>query len=198
MEDYYYRPNIRKELEDIAVSCLREETVIPYITESKDEIHNVHDKGYKYLFSVKKNFIDFVKTFMKVQLNVELTEENITLMDKEFITKEFSKQESDVIYEVKSDNKIVYFVLIELQRKLDRKMAYRILNYMVEIWRKWEKNRNTKDKFVLPKIIPCVLYNGKEKWSAPVELKELYEDIGEEKEYLLNFKYILIDVFRYK
>lgn len=198
MEDYYYQTNRRKELEEIAVSCLREETVMPYITESEDEIHNVHDKGYKYLFSVKKNFIDFVKTFMKVQLNVELTEENITMLDKEFITKEFSKQESDVIYEVKSENKIVYFVLIELQRKVDRKMPYRILNYIVEIWRKWEKNRKKDERFILPKIIPCVIYNGKNKWTAPIELKELYDEVEEKEDYLVNFKYILIDINRYK
>ena len=190
----------RKETWDMLISSVCEDSVQYQIDDVKDEekIHNKHDKGYKYLFSVKKNFIQFVKTFMKVQINVELTEDNITLMDKEFITKEFGKQESDIIYEVKSENKVLYFVLLELQHKVDRKMAYRILNYMIEIWRKWEKNKVPGETFILPKIIPCVLYNGEDKWTAPVTLKELYDDIGENEDYLLNFKYVLIDIFRYK
>jgi len=78
-------------------------------------------------------------------------------------------------------------------------MAYRLLNYMVEIWRKWEVSRSKKrEKFYLPKIIPCVLYTGKEKWTSPIEFRNLYSDIKENEEYLINFKYILIDVHRYK
>ena len=41
----------------------------PYITD-KEEVHNKYDKGYKYLLSIKKNFIDFVKTFMKINWNL--------------------------------------------------------------------------------------------------------------------------------
>jgi len=78
-------------------------------------------------------------------------------------------------------------------------MAYRLLNYMVEIWRKWEVSRGKKrEKFYLPKIISCVLYTGKEKWTAPIEFRDLYSDIKENEDYLINFKYILIDVHRYK
>jgi len=111
---------------------------------------------------------------------------------------DFDKKESDLIYEVKIKSEKAYFVLIEIQSKSDRKMAYRLLNYMVEIWRKQEVNLRKKgEKFTLPKIIPCVLYTGKEKWTAPIEFKDLYGDIKYE-DYLINFKYILIDVNRYK
>ena len=97
MEELYYFDERSTAIKFVGISSVCEETKNPLVD---DEIHNKYDKWYKYLFSDKKNFIDFVKTFMKVQLNVELTENNITLMDKEFITKEFGKQESDIIYEV--------------------------------------------------------------------------------------------------
>lgn len=166
-----------------------------YIVDSEAAIHNKHDRGYKSLLSIKKNFIDFIKTFVKDEVGKEIVEEDVTLLDKEFITSNFGKRESDLIYEIKSSNKNIYFILIELQRKVDMTMSYRILNYMVEIWRKWELSRDKNEKFVLPKIIPCVLYNGKSKWNAPLELKYLYDDT--KGEYLLNYKYILIDVYRY-
>ena len=168
-----------------------------YIVED-NEVHNKYDKGYKYLLSIKKNFIDFMKTFMKITWSEEIEEKDITLMDKEFITGNFDKKESDLIYEIKLKNEKAYFILIEIQSSVDRKMAYRLLNYMVEIWRKWEANSVREEKFVLPKIIPCVLYSGKKKWTAPIEFKELYDEVDKEKDYLINFKYILIDVHRYK
>ena len=69
---------------------------------------------------------------------------------------------------------------------------------MVEIWRKYESNRKKNKAFCVPKIIPCVLYTGKNKWTSPIEFKDLYEGIEGDEDYLVNFKYILIDVHRYK
>ena len=80
MEELYYFNKRSTALKLVRNCGICEDTVNPFVD---DEIHNKYDKSYKYLFSVKRNFIDFVKTFMKVNLNVELTEENITLMDKE-------------------------------------------------------------------------------------------------------------------
>lgn len=161
------------------------------------EIHQKYDKGYKYLLSTKKIFIQFVKDFIKINLDEELKEENITLMDKEFITVDFDKRGSDLIYEVKCKKDKVYFILLEIQSKSDKKMGYRLLNYILEIWRKYERSLKEGEKFILPKVIPCVLYNGKEKWTAPVEFKDLYENYNQE-DYLINFKYILTDINRYK
>ena len=50
--------------------CIMEKPV-DYIVEEK-EVHNKHDKSYKYLLSVKKNFIDLIKTFTKIELNEEI------------------------------------------------------------------------------------------------------------------------------
>ncbi len=172
------------------------EEPIQYSTD--DKVHNRYDKGYKYLLSVKRNFIDLVKEFTKIEWDEEIKEEDINLMDKEFITSEYLKRESDLIYEVRKGKKVVYFVLLELQSKTDRKMAYRILNYEVEIWRKYEKNLKKGEKFELPPIIPCVLYNGKSKWTSPLEFNGLYSNRNVPEEYLLNLKYILIDVRKYK
>lgn len=167
-----------------------------YNCDEKLSIHNKYDKGYKSLLSIKKNFIDFVKTFVKVEIGEEIQEDNVTLLDKEFIMSNFDKRESDLIYEIKSEKQNIFFILIELQSKVDKTMSYRMLNYMIEIWRKWDKNRNPNEKFILPQIVPCVLYNGKTRWNAPLELKELYGNVTED--YLPNYRYILIDIYRYK
>ena len=45
---------------------------------SKNQTNNLtdnpHDKGYKRIFSIKKNFIDFIKKYVGLEWMMELTE----------------------------------------------------------------------------------------------------------------------------
>ena len=105
------------------------------------------------------------------------------------------------IYKVKIDGKEVYFYLLELQSTVDFQMPYRLLLYMVEIWRSILKDMGSKEAekkdFKLPVIVPCVLYNGENNWTVVRSFRETLvrnEDFGE---FVLDFKYILFDVRRY-
>ncbi|GAB6163031.1 hypothetical protein JCM12298_21910 [Desulfothermus naphthae] len=55
--------------------------------------------------------------------------------------------------------------------------------------------RNKRD---LRPIIPIILYHGKEKWNLPEDFVDYFNVSSEIKEYLLQFKYILIDLSTYK
>jgi predicted transposase/invertase (TIGR01784 family) len=80
-------------------------------------------------------------------------------------------------------------------------MPFRLLLYMVEIWRGVLKDTSggyerTKE-FRLPAIVPIILYNGHNNWTACRSYKEYlsgYELFGEN---IIDFKYILIDINRY-
>lgn len=54
----------------------------------------------------------------------------------------------------------VCFYLLELQSTVDFQMPYRLLLYMVEIWRTVLKDTDAKEaarkNFKLPAIVPCV------------------------------------------
>ena len=64
----------------------------------KQETDNPHDKGYKRIFSIKKNFLDFIKKYIGFDWMMELTEKDLMLIDKEFITDQFDTYESDLVY----------------------------------------------------------------------------------------------------
>lgn len=49
----------------------------------------------------------------------------------------------------------------------------------------------------MPPIVPIVLYNGKQKWSAELEFRKLLANENLFGSELLNFEYMLIDVARY-
>ncbi len=71
----------------------------------------------------------------------------------------------------------------------------------MEIWRDVfrdtpKKIRERKD-FRFPPIIPIVLYNGKNNWTAAKSFKDIVAQSSLFPEYILDFQYILIDVNRY-
>lgn len=116
--------------------------------------------------------------------------ENLERCNTEFITKEKRKLESDVLYKIKNTQK---YILIEHQSKIDYSMPKRILEYCVEIMRMVEKSKKINyrvDK--LPVIYPIVLYTGKRKWNANIELSKMQEEIkGIQKN--LKSSYTLVD-----
>ena len=148
------------------------------------------DSGYKMLFELKNQFMELIRTFIKEEWVKEINENDIELTTNEFITVNGHKRTSDIVYKVKMDGKEVYFFLLELQSTLDKKMPYRLLEYMFEIWRRFEKDER------LPIIIPCVLYTGKFKWNVG-DFRSLFDEDKRLKKYIPNFEYILIDVNRY-
>ena len=54
-------------------------------------------------------------------------------------------------------------------------MAFRILEYKVEIIRDVIKKNKNKNKYKIPKIIAIVIYSGKAKWKAIKDIKEKEE-----------------------
>jgi predicted transposase/invertase (TIGR01784 family) len=167
-----------------------------------DAPNNKHDKGYKYLLSVKKVFIELLRSFVKQDWVDSIDENNVVKVDKSFILPDFKNKEADLVYWVKMNNKdVIFYVLMEMQSKVDFQMPYRLLLYMVEVWRGilkdsdkgWEKRKDYR----LPVVVPIVLYNGKNNWTACRSYKEClsgYELFGDS---VLDFKYIIIDVNRY-
>jgi len=80
-------------------------------------------------------------------------------------------------------------------------MPYRLLLYIIEVWREILKdtslNQQKRKDYKLPAIIPIVLYNGVNRWTASLSFKETIDSYQLFGENIIDFKYILIDVNRY-
>jgi len=163
---------------------------------------NMHDKGYKRILSTKKNFLNLLKDFVLASWVDEIKEDDLEMIDKSFVPKDFREKESDLIYKLKFNEKeVIFYCLIEFQSSVDYTMPFRLLKYMDELWTRIfmdsdEKYRETKE-FRLPTIIPCVLYNGAAEWTAVRSFREYLngnEKFGAE---VLNFEYIFLNVNKY-
>ncbi len=167
----------------------------------QENINNENDLGYKHILSHKKNFIEFLKSFVKKDWVNLIEEENVILIDKEFILEDFKEEEADLVYKVNIDGKdIIFYVLLELQSSVDFRMPIRLLMYMTEIWRdelkNTEENIKKRKGYRLPAIIPVVLYNGKNNWTAARNFKEVLNGYELFEENIIDFRYLLFDINR--
>ena len=200
------KPKEKQKIQNSAKSKPKQKIQNNTMSEEKEKIQNTtdktdnrYDKGYKRIFSIKKNFLDFIKKYISLNWMMELTENDLELINKEFTTDQFDTYESDLIYKVNTKEGIIYlFFLLELQSYNDFTMPFRLLVYMIAIWVDYFKNcdknvRKQKD-FRLPAIMPIVLHNGEKNWTASRNFKEMIAHANVFGDYVVNFKYELVSI----
>lgn len=165
---------------------------------TKKDMHHIHDKSYRDLYSKREIAVDLFKNMPNEQWAKNLKSEDLTLVNKSFITSDYDEIESDIVYKATiNDTEIIFYILLEFQSTVDYRMPIRLLFYMCEILRDHAKNAKHKkyDKNLkIPAIIPLVLYNGEEKWDVPKEFRKIIYNEKLFGDGLLNFKYDLFDI----
>jgi len=167
------------------------------------EISNPHDRGYKSILASEEIFLELLRSFVDMGWVSLFDPEAITRIDTTQILQDFSEKEADLVYRLKIKGQdVIFYLLLELQSRIDFQMPYRLLVYMMGIWRDILKNTDPKEaerkEFRLPSIVPIVLYNHKDRWTACRNFKETLAEAEVFKEFVVDFKYILIDVNRYQ
>ncbi len=167
-----------------------------------NKVHHEHDVGYKHIFSHKGTFLEFLRSFTKKEWAKLIREEDLILVDKSYVLSDFEEEESDILYKVNiNGEEVIFYLLLEFQSKVDFQMPMRLLFYMTEIWRDIFKNTDKSERkrknFKLPAIIPIVLYNGKNKWTAHKSFKEILSGYELFEDNVLDFNYMLFDINRY-
>ena len=166
----------------------------------KKNINNIHDKSYKDLYSNKEIFLDLAKQMLKAPWTKELNEDNLILVDKEYILLDYEENESDIVYRADINGKeVIFYILLEFQASVDYRMPLRLLFYINEIYREHTKNLQKNDKknkkgFNVPAVIPIVLYNATQKWKVPRYFKDIVKNNELFGENIISFKYELFDV----
>lgn len=157
-------------------------------------------RSYKDLYSNKIVFLDLVKEMLKASWAKDLKEENLILVDKEYILSDYEENESDIVYKANIEGReVIFYILLEFQSSVDYRMPLRLFFYINEILREYVKNLSKEDKknkkgFNIPAVVPIVLYNATRKWNAPRYFKEIVRNNELFDENIVNFKYELFDV----
>jgi len=94
-----------------------------------------------------------------------------------------------MINEINNLKSVYLYLLIEFQSTVDRFLSFRMLQYIMELYRELIYKHKCKR---LPVVFPILIYNGDKKWTAPVSLQELIEVppvLKQCKPYIPHFQY---------
>ena len=163
-----------------------------------DEVHDVHDRGYRFLLSSLRLFQELVEGHVDQEWKADLDLDKAVKVDKTFVLESYLAKESDILYRVPlGDGEVYVYILVEHQSTVDFLMAFRLLVYVIEVWKYVFENTNeqvrTRKGFRLPPVFPIVVYNGDPQWTASCELRELIVDGERFGAYVPNLRYWLVD-----
>lgn len=154
-------------------------------------INMPHDRLFKDILNDKEEFCDFINRFVHSKDQNKLLPENIEKATTSFITPIFKNKESDILYKEINEEK---YYLVEHQSTIDDSMAFRMLNYCVNILNDITEKHKLKNRdYKIPKIIPIVLYTGERVWNSSTRLTDKQENLNDEGT-LIELEYKLIDI----
>ena len=173
-------------------------------TSEQPAVSKPHDKGYKRDLKNPKEFLHFLRKYVKAEWAENLNVSQLRLCDKEFISQDYEGKEADLIYEItlgtdpKSKRKLYVFILQELQSSVDYTMVFRIMVYimntLLRYFMKTDKKERERADFRLPAVVPILFYNGSDRWTAVRSLRD-YQTSGELfGTHILNLEYYLVDL----
>jgi predicted transposase/invertase (TIGR01784 family) len=163
-----------------------------------------HDPIYRRIFNRPQIMKEILSKFASGPWVKHLDFSTLAPVPADFISRYLKKYEGDLIWHVRYGRGpgewFYIFVLMELQSSVQRFMALRMLGYVVQLCEvlldhgRYLPQR--RPKRLLPPVLPVVLYNGEEPWTAPLSLAELFQKV--EGFTPPDFQYIVLDVNNYK
>jgi hypothetical protein len=116
---------------------------------------------------------------------------HMTLVPTTFVQRDYRHVEADVVLRAplrqpgkqRGRRRITIYILIEHQSEPDPVMAFRVLEYVVQMYRaqvrEWDQHHRSFAGLRLQPVVPVVLYTGTHRWEALGRLVDLVE-MGEQ------------------
>ena len=156
-----------------------------------------HDSGRKDIFGHKQVVVDFLRGYVHQPWVQSVDFDSLERVNSSYVHEADQQRIGDVVwrFRLKDGGGWVYtYLLLELQSKIERHMALRMMVYVGLLYQDLIKQKQFGPDGLLPAIFPAVIYNGKRPWSAPLKLSELITPVPEQlRAFLPNMSYYLLD-----
>lgn len=128
----------------------------------KKPIHSAHDKFFKKALSNLTIAQEFFGTHLPPTFKKLIDLSTLSIEKGSFVDSALREHLSDMLYKVNIDNREGYiYILLEAQSTPDELMAFRVLEYSVQIMRRHlDKQAHDKKPETLPLVMPVVFYSG--------------------------------------
>jgi hypothetical protein len=160
---------------------------------------NDHDSGYKFLFSTPELVRDLIIGFVPDEWLHRLDYSTLEKVPGTFVSEDFRDRADDIVWRVKVGGEWVYlYLLIEFQSRVDKYMALRVMVYVGLLYQDLIKRGEVLADGRLPPVLPIVLDNGSQRWSAASDVCDLIPPVpGLVEQFKPRLKYLLIDEHAY-
>jgi predicted transposase/invertase (TIGR01784 family) len=154
-----------------------------------------HDHSYKLLFSHPEMVRDLLVGFVREEWVSNLDFDTLEKVSGTYVSDDLREREDDLIWRVRFGDRWLYvYLLLEFQSTVDRFMALRIMTYTGLLYQDLVRTKQLTERGLLPPVLPIVLYNGEQRWHAPVEIQDLVEESpGGLGRYRPRLRYLLLD-----
>ncbi|MBW8067920.1 MAG: DUF4351 domain-containing protein [Ferrovum sp.] len=154
-----------------------------------------HDSSYKYLFSAPEMVRDLIMGFVPDEWLHSLDYATLERVDGSYITEDFKSRADDIVWRIKVGGEWAYlYLLIEFQSTVDKYMALRMMVYQGLLYQDLIKQGLVLSDGRLPPVLPIVLYNGSQRWTAVRDVFDLIPPVpGLVEQFKPRAKYLLVD-----
>lgn len=187
--------------------------------ENKSVIDNprLRDNSSKLIFGDNILCSQFLRDYADMEILRNIRPEDIEDVSERYVPLYSTERESDTVKRVnisrylssqENENPLqlpLYIVsLVEHKTKVEYNVSMQILRYMVHIWEDYEKEMNaekprvsSRREFRYPPVLPIVYYEGKERWTAALDLADRILCGELLNKYLPHFRYQLVKLHDY-
>ena len=156
--------------------------------------HQIHDTGYKLLFSHAELVQQLLEGFAPPELVKLLDFGTLTLANGSYVTPAMKQREDDVVWSVSMGDTTLYlYILLEFQSTVDAAMPVRMMQYVAALYESLIKEKSINPSEGLPPVFPIVLYNGDQRWQVATNIAELIQCPSVLNPYQPNMAYYLLD-----
>ena len=139
----------------------------------------LHDENYKRLFASPLMVQDVLRACLSAHRLAAADFSSLGKLSPEYISDELRTRHGDTVWHLRLGRRRVFLLLLEFQAQDDRWMALRILTYSGLLYQELIRSRAPEVAGErLPGVLPVVLYNGAEPWTATSEVRGLITPVG--------------------
>ena len=141
----------------------------------------MHDAAYKDLFAHPRMVEDLLRGFAAREWSGALDFSTLEKLPAEYVSDDLRQRRGDSVWRLRFRGEawLYLLVMLEFQSTTDPFMAVRVLVYTGLLYQDLIRRGALDEAGRLPPVLPVVLYNGPDRWAAPVEVGDLIAPVGE-------------------
>lgn len=132
---------------------------------------NPHDRLFKRVFGEPENAIGELTSVLPEEIHSRISWESLRTEPGSYVADDLRESHSDILFSAQfAGHEALLYLLLEHKSQQDRWTVLQVLSYVVEIWRRRIRDRQSEG---LPLVLPIVVHHGRTRWSAPTEIADL-------------------------